>query len=131
MPKLFKSALIHPIYKGNGKDPRSPGSYRPIAILPALSKILETVLRDSLLQWLELKGLLPDSQSGFRPNRSVALALTCAQTDWMAAKSRGEAIAIMAYDYHGHWDKKTGHVAPMYNHPAGSHNFNAVIFNNT
>ena len=26
-------------------------------------------------------------------------------------------IAVMTYDYHGHWDKKTGHVAPMYYHP--------------
>jgi len=26
-------------------------------------------------------------------------------------------IAVMTYDYHGHWDKKTGHVAPMYHHP--------------
>lgn len=26
-------------------------------------------------------------------------------------------ISIMAYDYHGQWDKKTGHVAPMYRHP--------------
>lgn len=26
-------------------------------------------------------------------------------------------IAVMAYDYHGQWDKKTGHVAPMYLHP--------------
>lgn len=26
-------------------------------------------------------------------------------------------IAVMAYDYHGQWDKKTGHVAPMYTHP--------------
>nr|XP_027218101.1 probable chitinase 10 isoform X3 [Penaeus vannamei] len=26
-------------------------------------------------------------------------------------------IAVMTYDYHGHWDKKTGHVAPMYVHP--------------
>nr|AKP18001.1 chitinase 2 [Eriocheir sinensis] len=26
-------------------------------------------------------------------------------------------IAVMTYDYHGHWDKKTGHVAPMYAHP--------------
>ncbi|XP_072751718.1 probable chitinase 10 [Anoplolepis gracilipes] len=26
-------------------------------------------------------------------------------------------IAVMAYDYHGQWDKKTGHVAPMYYHP--------------
>lgn len=23
-------------------------------------------------------------------------------------------IALMTYDYHGQWDKKTGHVAPMY-----------------
>lgn len=26
-------------------------------------------------------------------------------------------ISIMAYDYHGQWDKQTGHVAPMYSHP--------------
>ena len=26
-------------------------------------------------------------------------------------------IGLMTYDYHGHWDKETGHVAPMYNHP--------------
>ena len=25
-------------------------------------------------------------------------------------------IGVMTYDYHGHWDKKTGHVAPMYAH---------------
>ncbi|KAL2745938.1 putative chitinase 10 isoform X1 [Vespula maculifrons] len=26
-------------------------------------------------------------------------------------------IAVMTYDYHGQWDKRTGHVAPMYSHP--------------
>lgn len=26
-------------------------------------------------------------------------------------------IAVMTYDFHGHWDKKTGHVAPLYEHP--------------
>jgi chitinase len=26
-------------------------------------------------------------------------------------------IAVMCYDYHGQWDKITGHVAPMYAHP--------------
>lgn len=25
-------------------------------------------------------------------------------------------IAVMTYDYHGQWDKKTGHVAPLYYH---------------
>jgi len=28
-----------------------------------------------------------------------------------------DIINVMTYDYHGHWDKKTGHVAPMYEHP--------------
>ena len=28
-----------------------------------------------------------------------------------------DVINVMTYDYHGHWDKKTGHVAPMYYHP--------------
>lgn len=26
-------------------------------------------------------------------------------------------VAVMTYDYHGQWDKKTGHVAPLYFHP--------------
>ena len=26
-------------------------------------------------------------------------------------------ISVMTYDYHGQWDKITGHVAPMYLHP--------------
>ncbi|XP_044316703.1 probable chitinase 10 isoform X2 [Drosophila rhopaloa] len=34
-------------------------------------------------------------------------------------------ISVMAYDYHGQWDKQTGHVAPMYDHPEGTANFNA------
>lgn len=34
----------------------------------------------------------------------------------------------MAYDYHGQWDKITGHVAPMYSHPDDiDMTFNAVI----
>jgi len=28
-----------------------------------------------------------------------------------------DLINVMTYDYHGHWDKKTGHVAPLYFHP--------------
>lgn len=37
-------------------------------------------------------------------------------------------ISVMAYDYHGQWDKKTGHVAPMYSHPDDfDTTFNAVI----
>ena len=32
-------------------------------------------------------------------------------------------IAVMTYDYHGHWDKKTGHVSPMYAHPDDDYSY--------
>ena len=86
-PDIFKQAVLHPVFKGSGKDPRNPGTYRPISILPSLSKILEIAVRDSLVDWLKLKDFIPDSQFGFLPGRSVTMALTCAQTDWMKAKS--------------------------------------------
>ena len=104
VPKIFKSALVHPVYKGDDKDPRSPGSYRPISILPALSKILETAVRNSLLEWLEQNKYLPEAQSGFRPKRSVAMSLASAQADWVAAKSRGESVAVIAFDLSAAFD---------------------------
>jgi len=36
-------------------------------------------------------------------------------------------INVMTYDYYGHWDKQTGHVAPLYHHPnASTFEFNCV-----
>ena len=36
-------------------------------------------------------------------------------------------INVMTYDYHGQWDKKTGHVAPFLEHPDDDFSyFNAV-----
>lgn len=41
-----------------------------------------------------------------------------------------DLINVMTYDYHGQWDKKTGHVAPMTDYDeAGDARFNAVSIN--
>jgi chitinase len=32
-------------------------------------------------------------------------------------------IAVMTYDYHGQWDKKTGHVAPLYYYPGDEYDY--------
>ncbi len=38
-------------------------------------------------------------------------------------------IAVMTYDFHGHWDKKTGHVAPLYHHPDDDFEYFNVVSN--
>ena len=56
------------------------------------------------MEWLDLRGVLPDSQFGFRPGMSVAMALACAQADWAAAKARGEFVGVMAFDLSAAFD---------------------------
>ena len=103
-PNIFRQAIIQPVFKGHGKDPRHPGSYRPISILPSLSKILETAVRDALLEWLKSQGYIPESQFGFLPDRSVTMALACAQTDWIKAKSNGESVGVLCFDLSSAFD---------------------------
>jgi hypothetical protein len=89
-PLAFKMALIHPVYKGGGKARYDPGSYRPVAILCALSKVLETVAKEDLEAFMKEHNILPTSQDGFRKGRSYTTALATAHAAWLAAKARGE-----------------------------------------
>ena len=38
-----------------------------------------------------------------------------------------DLVSVMTYDYHGQWDKKTGHVAPMYHHPMNANEYFNVV----
>ena len=50
------------------------GNYRPIALLPSLSKIFEQVMFDQLLAYLSSNNLLCINQFNFRPRHSTELA---------------------------------------------------------
>lgn len=68
-PNSFKKAIIHPIFKGG--DPKAVTNYRPIAVLTAMSKILERILNNRLVNYLESNNLLSKQQYGFRKHRST------------------------------------------------------------
>lgn len=40
-------------------------------------------------------------------------------------------IGVMTYDYHGQWDRKTGHVAPMYYYPGDDYDYFNLVRNIT
>jgi hypothetical protein len=65
-PSAFKTAIIHPVYKGVGKARNKLASDRPIAILCAMSKVLETVAKEDLEAFMKANNILPTSQHGFR-----------------------------------------------------------------
>ena len=53
-----------------------PGKYRPINLLPIISKIFESFINDCLIQHLDISGLFSDVQYGSRAFQSTADVLT-------------------------------------------------------
>ena len=74
VPSEWKVAKVIPLYKSGSLA--EIDNYRPISILPTLSKILEKIVYKQLMAHLERHSLLFEYQFGFRPNRSTELAVT-------------------------------------------------------
>ena len=57
-----------------------------------------------LLNYLMEHEILPESQFGFLPGRSVPMALDYAQTDRVEAKSSSDAMGVLAFDLSAAFD---------------------------
>jgi hypothetical protein len=83
VPDALKIAKIIPIYKSKEHDLFS--NYRPISLLPTISKILEKTMHKRLFTFLESNKLLYQSQYGFRKNHSTTQAILEFVTKTVAA----------------------------------------------
>lgn len=72
-PDAFKNAIVTPVYKSG--DRNLVPNYRPISAMSALSKILERVLNNSLVNFLSKQHILADNQYGFRADMSTEEAV--------------------------------------------------------
>ncbi|CAG9138207.1 unnamed protein product, partial [Plutella xylostella] len=69
-PNQWKVSQITMILKA-GKPPHQTSSYRPISLLPLLSKLFEKVISRRLNRWLEDNRIIPQHQFGFRMKHST------------------------------------------------------------
>ena len=71
-PSEWKTARVTPIFKSGAKD--DVNNYRPISVLPVVSKLLERVVHDQLYRMLTSAGAISEWQSGFRSGFSTETA---------------------------------------------------------
>lgn len=72
-PDVLKTGKVIPLLKkGDGTD---LSNYRPICILPTLSKILEAVIKSRIVAYFEDNNLFTIAQFGFRRGRSTEMAI--------------------------------------------------------
>ena len=96
-PSIWKEAKVKPLFKTGSRD--DVNNYRPISILPILSKLLEKHVHDSLMNYLEKHELLCINQSGFRPNHSCETALVRITEKWLKALNEGEMVGVVLVDF--------------------------------
>ena len=96
VPDELKVSTVVPVRK----VPRSVNieDFRPINMLPALEKILERVVYNQLLEFVQRNKVLSDYQSGFRRNFSCETAFQVVINDWKEALNSGESVIAVFLD---------------------------------
>ena len=96
VPETWKEARVTPIHKAG--DMTCVGNYRPISVLPILSKIMERVVHEHLYLFLLNNNVLCQNQSGFRPKHSCATALLNIVDKWLRNMDEGRVNGVLLVD---------------------------------
>lgn len=74
IPQEWKEAKVTPIFKSGEKD--DVNNYRPISVLPLISKKKKRTVQVQLVSFLTTNNVLSEHQSGFRKQHSTQTAVT-------------------------------------------------------
>ena len=96
-PQKWKEAKVSPLHKNGPHD--DVNNYRPISILPVLSKVLEKHVHDCLSTYLNEHNLLHKTQSGFRTKHSCETALVNMIDSWLNAMDNGKMVGVVLVDF--------------------------------
>ena len=96
-PSQWKVSRISPIPKI--KNPKDPSDFRPISILPILSKVYERLIMKQMASFLETEQLLSQNQSGFRKGHCTTTTCIKIRDDILRAMDRGDITLSVMADY--------------------------------
>lgn len=102
VPNDWKLADITPIFKKGSK--KDPYNYRPISLTSIVVKVLESVIRDSVIEHMTSNNLLAEQQHGFCPGRSCDTQLLCQLDDWTRLIDDGKPIDVIYLDFRKAFD---------------------------
>ena len=124
-PDLWKIAKIIPLHKGGDM---SINNFRPIAILPVVSKIIERAVHKHLYDFLSKHSLINENQSGFRPSHSTETCLLNMVNDWTKSMNSGKMIGVAFIDLRKAFDTVNHQILLKKLHDLGASNISLKWF---
>ena len=95
-PSDCKIAKLKPLYKKGSKT--NPENFRPISLLPLISKVIERIVYDQVDNFLLQNNILCNYQSGFRKNYSTDLCLSFLNGKILKSFDKGLFTGIILID---------------------------------
>ena len=80
-------------------EPVNENDFRPVSILPALSKVFERLVLKQVIAYIDELCLLAPNISGFRKGHSTTTVLLGIRDDLIRAMKRGEVTMMVCVNY--------------------------------
>ena len=103
-PSSWKKACVTPIFKHKGSN-SDPTNYRPISLLPILSKMLEKLVFNKLYEHLTTYNLLTERQSGYRAGHNTQIQLLFLTNQLYSALNSNTDFTAIFLDISKYFDK--------------------------
>ena len=98
IPSVLNRSIVVPVYKGKGRDPTIPGSYRGISLTSVIGKCLEKVILSRLVPVLEDNGCLHPSQTAYFKGRSCLDGIFATNEVLTKLMSDGDSPYLCLFD---------------------------------
>ena len=95
-PSIWNHAKVLPLLRKG--DPLIAKNYRPVAVLPIFSKILERVVFNQLVSYLDSNNLIHPNHHGSRSGHSTSTALVQMNDTWVEDVDKGNMVGVMMMD---------------------------------
>ena len=95
-PKEWKSAHVTPVPKGGDSD--AVTNFRPISVLPVVTKVFERLIHHQLYNYLQKHNILNSTQFGFRPGLSTQDVLVSLVEEWREALDQDTLVGALLLD---------------------------------
>lgn len=102
IPSEWKLANVVPVYKKGSKS--LPGNYRPISLTCVLCRVMESFLKDTIMNHLLENNLLSPRQHGFISGRSTVTQLLFYLDSCIKNVANGDVVDVVYLDFQKAFD---------------------------